>query len=497
MNPISRKLMAEITVIGAGIGGLTAGALLAKRGHEVSVYEQAAIAGGCASTFRRKEFIFDVGATQVAGLEVGGIHQRIFQELGLEVPPASYCDPACAVYLPNETEPISMWRDRSRWQAEREKQFPNSANFWAFLEDLFQRSWRFQQREPILPPRTPSDWWQLLTAIRPETIATFPFTFATVGDALRGFGLEGDRRLRTFLDLQLKLYSQVSAEETALLYAATTLAISQAPLGLFHLKGSMQVLSDLLLFALEKYGGKFYPRHRVESIEVGERPQVTVRHLSTKKSWQVSTDQVVANVTVQNLCQLLKQQVPEGYQRKVQGLPKASGAFVVYLGVEEQAVPANCPPHLQFLDHYGDDRSLFVSVSQRGDGRAPVGKRTIIASEFTDPYLWQTEPHAYQALKQQFLDRATAQLGKFFNLKTTILHQEAGTPQTFWRYTARHLGMVGGVGMRVNTFGLWGFANRLPIPKVWLVGDCTHPGEGTAGVSYSALTAVNLLEQEL
>jgi phytoene dehydrogenase-like protein len=40
-------------VIGAGIGGLTAAALLARRGFEVVVWEQAAQVGGCASTFRR------------------------------------------------------------------------------------------------------------------------------------------------------------------------------------------------------------------------------------------------------------------------------------------------------------------------------------------------------------------------------------------------------------------------------------------------------------
>jgi len=28
------------------------------------------------------------------------------------------------------------------------------------------------------------------------------------------------------------------------------------------------------------------------------------------------------------------------------------------------------------------------------------------------------------------------------------------------------------------------------------VGDCTHPGEGTAGVSYSALTVVRQIQQE-
>ena len=86
----------RIVVIGAGIGGLTAAALLARRGYRVLVLEQAMVPGGCASTFKRRGFTFDVGATQVAGLEPGGIHQRIFAELEIELPPARPCDPACA-----------------------------------------------------------------------------------------------------------------------------------------------------------------------------------------------------------------------------------------------------------------------------------------------------------------------------------------------------------------------------------------------------------------
>ena len=99
----------KVIVIGAGIGGLTTGALLARYGYNVTIYDQAIVPGGCASTFKRKGFTFDVGATQVAGLEEGGIHHRIFQELDLELPPATNCNPACAVFLPNETQPIMVW----------------------------------------------------------------------------------------------------------------------------------------------------------------------------------------------------------------------------------------------------------------------------------------------------------------------------------------------------------------------------------------------------
>ncbi|MEG4578843.1 NAD(P)-binding protein [Microcoleus sp. MON1_C5] len=526
-NPADTK--GRVTVIGGGIGGLTAAALLARRGYKVLVLDQAIVPGGCASTFKRKGFTFDVGATQVAGLEPGGIHHRIFSELDIEIPAATPCDPACAVFLPGETAPISVWRDPQKWQEERQRQFPGSERFWQLLSALFKASWNFQGRDPVLPPRNFWDLWQLIQAVRPNTLITLPFTFMTVGDALRLCGLGDNLRLRTFLDLQLKLYSQVDTEETALLYAATALGVSQEPQGLYHLKGSMQVLSDRLVEAIELYGGQVLLRHTVESIVTanGKATGIVIRNQKTDEVWTETADRIVANVTAQNLVKLLssepsvgnltdnltdnlsvksessetKNQLPNqmaGYKYRVDKLPPASGAFVIYLGVHESAIPANCRPHLQFLYDYdgeiGENNSLFVSVSHPGDGRAPKGMATIIASSFTDTRMWWNSVD-YEGLKQKYTVGAIARLSEYFNLTPeSIVHQEAATPRTFARYTARDRGVVGGIGQRIPTFGPFGFANRTPIKNLWLVGDSTHPGEGTAGVSYSALTVVRQME---
>ncbi len=501
----------RVAVIGAGIGGLTAGALLAKRGYAVDIYDRAWVPGGCASTFKRRGFTFDVGATQVAGLEPGGIHHQIFAELGVELPPALPCDPACAVYLPGEREPINVWRDPQRWQQERQRQFPGSEPFWWLLGKLFAISWRFQAREPVLPPRNTWDLGQLLGALRPDTFLTLPFALMTVGDALRLYGLDDDRRLRTFLDLQLKLYSQVGAEETALLYAATSLSVSQAPQGLFHLEGSMQILSDRLVEACQQHGGRLHLGRAVEKIHArgGRVAGITVRNVKTSDTECLSVDDVVANVTANDLLQLLageddltpwQMTLLENYQRRLEKLPAPSGAFALYLGVEAAAIPPNCPPHLQFFydrnGPIGENNSLFVSVSRPGDGRAPADRATIVASSFTDTSLWwQDDRAAYETRKQAYTAGAIARLGEYFKLSdATIVHQEAATPRTFARFTSRDRGSVGGVGQRLSTFGPFGFATRTPVDRLWLVGDSTHPGEGTAGVSYSAQTVVRQIE---
>lgn len=496
------KNKSRIIVIGAGIGGLTTAALLAHRGYNVLVLDQALVPGGCASTFKRKGFTFDVGATQVAGLEPGGIHHRIFSELEIDLPAATPCDPACAVFLPGENTPINVWRNPQKWQAERQQQFPGSEPFWQLIAVLFNASWQFQSRNPVLPPRNLWDLSHLVQAVRPNTLITLPYTLFTVGDALRAYGLGKDQRLKTFLDLQLKLYSQVDAEETALLYAATALSVSQEPQGLFHLQGSMQILSDRLVEALKRDGGKLLMQHTVEQVKVedGKAKAVVIRNEKTGEVWTEPADHVVANVTVQNLVNLLGKKAPRGYQKRVNQLPKASGAFVIYLGVDQSAIPPQCPPHLQFLydskGSIGENNSLFVSVSHPGDGRAPNGKATIIASSFVDPEKWW-KTQDYEDLKQEYTQQALTHLNKFFYLKPeTIIHVEAATPRTFARYTAREQGIVGGIGQRISTFGPFGFANRTPIKNLWLVGDSTHPGEGTAGVSYSALTVVKQIDAD-
>lgn len=51
----------DAIIVGSGIAGLTAAALLAKTGKKVLVLEQHDQAGGCCHTFVEKGFEFDVG----------------------------------------------------------------------------------------------------------------------------------------------------------------------------------------------------------------------------------------------------------------------------------------------------------------------------------------------------------------------------------------------------------------------------------------------------
>jgi len=64
--------MTNVVIIGAGVGGLTTAALLAKHGLDVTVLESHIYPGGCAGTFFHQGYRFEAGATLAGGFYSGG-----------------------------------------------------------------------------------------------------------------------------------------------------------------------------------------------------------------------------------------------------------------------------------------------------------------------------------------------------------------------------------------------------------------------------------------
>lgn len=73
----------DVIVIGGGLGGLSAGAKLAKEGRKVLLIDQHDRPGGYASTFQRGPFTLEVGLHEMDGPGPKDVKTRIFKELGL------------------------------------------------------------------------------------------------------------------------------------------------------------------------------------------------------------------------------------------------------------------------------------------------------------------------------------------------------------------------------------------------------------------------------
>ncbi len=490
----------RVIVVGGGIAGLTAAALIAKAGIPVTLLEAHSQTGGCAGTFKRGPYVFDVGATQVAGFEPGGIHERIFRYLQLPLPKAQLLEIACLVDMNDGFDPIRLCYDPQEWDKEWKKHFPGSQSFWTLCKAIHRSNWAFANRSPIVPCKNSWDFLQLLKAFRVTNSLSALFTPFSMVDLLKLCGCEKDARLIKFLDLQLKLYSQEPANRTAALYGATVLQMAQAPLGLWHLHGSMQKLSDLLVESLIDSGGHICLGHRADRIEIlpiNQQWQVIAK-LSSGSELTLTAKDVVCSLPPQSLMKLMPHDsgMLEGYRQRLQKLPKPSGAIVFYGAIERNILPEDCPAHLQLTSSEID--SLFVSISAEGDGRAPAGQATVIASMFAATADWIELPKSiYQKRKSHALLLIRTVLDRYFHCSANSwIHQELATPRSFAKWTGRPEGIVGGLGQHPSRFGVFGLPSRTPMQGLWLCGDSIYPGEGTAGVSHSALMTSRQLMAE-
>ena len=483
-------LKTEVLVVGAGIAGLTSAAILSKLGFSVTLIESHTQSGGCAGTFKRKNYVFDVGATQVAGLEKGGIHSKIFDFLDIKIPDATILDPACIVDLKDGSSPIPIWYKKNDWIAEREIQFPGSRKFWELCSYIHQSNWTFANKYPVLPINNFWDFSQLLRALAPSNLVTGILLKSTVFDLLRICGLSRNERLINFLNLQLKLYSQEDVYNTAALYGSTVLQMCQQPHGLWHMNKSMQSLSEGLEDSLHKTGANIFFGQEVNSIIFDSQAKCWKVFAKSKNSYlEYQANDIVYTPPPQSLLKHLKDLLikEQSYKNRLTTLPAPSGALVFYSALKKKHIKRISSNHYQFVSN--ELGSLFVSISKEGDGRAPKGEITLIASLFTKVKDWfDLEKKEYIEKKKEYLEKISFELESQFNIASdNWLHKELATPLGFEKWTNRPNGIVGGLGQNPDIFGLFGLSSRTPFQGLWLCGDSIYPGEGTAGVSQSAL----------
>jgi C-3',4' desaturase CrtD len=469
-------------VIGAGVGGLSAAALLLNAGRRVTVLEAHVYPGGCAGTFYHQGYRFDAGATLAGGFAPGGPHARLAELLGLEWP-ARPVDPAWAVHLPERV--ITQWSDPKQWREERQAAFPGAEKFWRAQETLADIAWDVASRPFPWPPQSARDWAALALAARPQTLRAAPYLLNTIGD----LAPKNNPLFKTFLDAQLLISAQTTSEYASALYGSAALDLPRR--GVNHVRGGIGGLAQTLVNWIRARGGEVLYRQRVERIEVKDGKAIAAR---TDKGLRLEGDALIANLTPWALRNLLGDDAPASLRRETQTRPATWGAFTLYLGLDSSALPAHLPDHHQVvLDPtrpLGEGNSVFISLSDAEDAaRAPKGMRAATLSTHTAIAPWwevsRQSDSAYAERKAAYTERLlTAAERALPGLRNAIRFQMAGTPTTFEWFTRRPEGMVGGFP-QTSLFNARG--PRTGLANLWLVGDSIFPGQSTAGVTLGAM----------
>ncbi len=483
----------QTVVIGAGIGGLTAAALLLHAGHDVTVLEAQAYPGGCAGTFFYQGYQFDAGATLAGGFAPGGPHHHVAQVLGLEWPIEPVSPIAWTVHLP-DGRAVPQWTTNEAWQAERRSAFPKSERFWQTLEMLADVSWDVSTRPFPWPPQDVRDVADLGLALRPKTLKSLPYILRTIGS----FMPQDDPMLRTFVNANLLISAQATADKANALYGSAALDLPRR--GVNHIHGGIGNLADTLVQWIRANGGTVHFKQQVDRVDTANG-RATGVHTTLKKRRKTSRasfecDNLLGNVTPWGMRKLLGDSAPKPLAGETARRENTWGAFMLYLGVRADKLPASNTSHHQVvLDHtkpLGETNSIFVSMSPTSDSsRAPDGMRAVNISTHTEIGQWwrMRDDPARQAEYHEKRDRYVEQMMAAAERAIPGFRDSAelilpATPVTYEHWTGRPLGMVGGFAQEsiLQARSPW-----TGLQNAWLVGDSVFPGQSTAGVTLSGM----------
>jgi carotene isomerase len=482
----------DVIVIGSGIGGLVAGALLAHAGKRVMICESHSVAGGAAQGFCRQGFHFDTGPSFYCGLtnphSLNPLRQ-VLAILGETLETVAY-EPLGHYHFPEFTLPI--YSESQRYQQAIASITPTGAQQFAEFERRLLNLYDALKEIPILKLRAD---WQLIFNLLPhwpallKLLPQLGIIQGSVGQVMDQ--TVQDPQVRRLIDLECFLLSGLKAEGTIAPEVAFMLG-ERSRFGVEYPVGGSVAIINALVRGLERFGGHLKLNAHVDKILV-ESGKVTGIKLRRGEILQAPI--VISNATIwDTYTQLLDaENLPPACHREALETPAVESFMHLHLGIRADGLENLTGHHVVVHDSQQDitlpGNTCMISIPTIWDvGLAPAGHHLIHAYTLEPFAGWQRDEH-YKTRKQQraqTLYRAVERL--IPDLKDRIILELIGTPLTHARYLRRYQGTYGpaiaaGTGMFPSC--------HTPIAGLYRVGDSTLPGIGVPAVAASGILCAN------
>ncbi|MCC9075679.1 FAD-dependent oxidoreductase [Litorilinea aerophila] len=342
-----------VAIVGGGLAGLTAAALLARAGADVTLLEQAREIGGRARTQRDDGFHFNLGPH---ALYQGSPALTIFAELGVPVPAGRVAVAGYAIH--------------------RGRLFPFPATGPAILASRLLGL---------------ADKWALLKVLaRLEGLRLEGLGAISIGQWIQEHVRPPVARAFLHSLIRLTTYSHAPEELSA---DAGLEQLRLSTRGVLYVDGGWQTLVDGLQQVAEAAGARLLTGTRAEAVTVDEQGTVTGLRLADGHSLPASA--VLVAASPETTAALLPPQAPTLRRLLAQQLPVQ--AACLDLGLSRLPRPA-----ATFA--LGVDAAVYFSVHSAAARLAPDGRALIHAARYL-PAHPRNDPESDRRELEEMLDR--------------------------------------------------------------------------------------------
>jgi C-3',4' desaturase CrtD len=479
----------DVIVIGAGMAGLTAAALLAKRGIKVCVLEQNWIPGGCATSYPRHGYTFEAGATTLVGLDEGMPLKWLLDQTGIKIEATRLRTPM-QVHLP-DGRVVTRHENLQAWIGEAERVFgvDGQRSFWEECHALSQMVWQNSLKQLRFPPTTLGDVFALARKASLSQIRMLPHAFQTTEGLLRKHGLHDHAPFRRFVDAQLLISAQNLAPEVNALFGAAALCYTNY--GNYYVPGGMRQLMEPIVQFITQAGGHVRMRQRV----TGVHATPTGYEVRIHKQAPLHCKQVISAIPLNNTLPLMDAATQARCQGKMMPPEQLWSAFGMGIAFKRSADFEAIHHQILLADALPEiaASSIFLSLSHPDDHSrcAPDECVAAISTHIANPQL--PEAHDKAKIEAAVIDILEQ---KGFLRGSDILYQHSSTQKSWEKWTGRAYGFVGGYP-QYKHIKPWQMKDaRLDGKGAYICGDSTYPGQGIPGACLSGIIAVEKLSAD-
>ena len=473
----------EFVVIGSGLGGLSAGALLAKAGRSVLVVEQAEAAGGYAHAFKRGPYTFDTAVHIFAQGQPDKLPVALFDYLGVGemvdfLPLPSYYK---AVY---DDLTFEMPFGLEEFIAAHTELFPHEREP---IDKFFRLSDQVAKEAHGLPPR-------LGLANLDAAAKQFPTLFRYLRSTLQEVLDEmlDDPRAKAVCATQWP-YPGTPPSRLSFVTFATALTVTLE--GGFYCRGGFQSLVDALVTAIERHGGEVVVNARATRIGVEDG---AVTGVELENGTFVKAPTVISNADARRTFEemLGEDQVPEGFMKRLRRMKPSLSAFVLFIATEMDLAQLGATHELFRVRHW-DHEQVYADIQ---DGRpggtwancptladpslAPDGEHLLILTSLARYDIGR--PWAGEV--ERFTDELIGDFELAYpGLREGIKFREVATPRTLERYCLNQGGAAYGWENTPHQTGGKRAPHQTPLDGLLLSGHWTQPGTSSLRALVSGL----------